>query len=385
MSSALSSAVPLRDFWSAEAEVLDRGRGCHGSGRDDALKYNSTCLFHQIVSITYDTFWLFLKQLDSGLALMAESRLGDSVRFLRIDASAEGQRVDNFLLRELKGVPKSHIYRLLRKGEVRVNKGRIKPEYKLQAGDELRVPPIRMAEPDAPPTVSRGLGEHLESAILFEDDALLVVNKPSGLAVHGGSGVSFGLIEALRALRPQAKFLELVHRLDRDTSGCIMVAKKRSALLKLHEALRGDGVDKRYLALVAGEWPAHKGRVEAPLEKNTLRSGERVVRVSANGKAALTEFRVVERFPQVTLVEARPITGRTHQIRVHAQFAGYPLACDDKYGDKAADARFRELGLNRLFLHAKSLSIEWQGKVLNLQAPLDPELERFLEILRKSL
>jgi 23S rRNA pseudouridine955/2504/2580 synthase len=316
---------------------------------------------------------------------MSEARPAPGVRFVRIDGASEGQRVDNFLLRELKGVPKSHIYRLLRKGEVRVNKGRVRPEHKLQAGDEVRVPPVRVAAPDAAPTVSRGLAEHLEAAILFEDDALLVVNKPAGLAVHGGSGVSFGLIEALRALRPEARFLELVHRLDRDTSGCIMVAKKRSALLKLHEALRGDGVDKRYLALVAGEWPAHKGRVEAPLEKNTLRSGERVVRVSANGKTALTEFRVVERLPRATLVEARPITGRTHQIRVHAQFAGYPLACDDKYGDKAADARFRELGLKRLFLHAKSLSIEWLGGVLKLEAPLDPELDSFLETLRKSL
>jgi 23S rRNA pseudouridine955/2504/2580 synthase len=307
------------------------------------------------------------------------------VRFVQVDGASDGQRIDNFLLRELKGVPRSHIYRLLRKGEVRVNKGRVRPEHKLQLGDEVRVPPVRVAEPDAPPTVSRGLGEYLEAAILFEDDALLVVNKPAGLAVHGGSGVSFGLIEALRTLRPEAKFLELVHRLDRDTSGCIMVAKKRSALLKLHEALRGDGVDKRYLALVAGEWPAHKGRVEAPLEKNTLRSGERVVRVSASGKPALTEFRVVERLPRATLVEARPVTGRTHQIRVHAQFAGYPLACDDKYGDKAADVQFRELGLKRLFLHAKSLSVEWQGKPLRFEAPLDPDLETFLETLRKLL
>jgi 23S rRNA pseudouridine955/2504/2580 synthase len=316
---------------------------------------------------------------------MTDQKLGDSVRLLRIDAASDGQRIDNFLLRELKGVPKSRIYRLLRKGEVRVNKGRIKAEYKLQLGDEVRIPPVRMAESEAPPTVSVGLADRLGSSILYEDDALLVVNKPAGLAVHGGSGVSFGLIEALRAMRPQAKFLELVHRLDRDTSGCIMVAKKRSALLTLHEALRGDGIDKRYLALVAGEWPAHRSKVEAPLEKNTLRSGERVVRVTANGKKALTVFRVIERFEGATLVEASPITGRTHQIRVHAQFAGYPLACDDKYGNKTADAHFRERGLKRLFLHAKSLSINWQGKPLTLEAALEPELESFLKILRKPL
>ena len=316
---------------------------------------------------------------------MTDPKPGVGVRLLRIDATADGQRVDNFLLRELKGVPKSRIYRLLRKGEVRVNKGRVKPEYKLQAGDELRVPPVRMAEPDAPPTVSNSLSDYLESSILYEDDGLLVVNKPTGLAVHGGSGVSFGLIEALRALRPEARFLELVHRLDRDTSGCIMIAKKRSALLTLHEALRGDGVDKRYLALVAGEWPEHRHRIEVPLERFELKSGERVVRVSANGKSALTEFRVVERFNGATLVEAKPVTGRTHQIRVHAQFTGHPLACDDKYGDEAADVRFRAMGLKRLFLHARSLSIQWQDKPLKLEATLDPELEAFLQVLRKSL
>jgi 23S rRNA pseudouridine955/2504/2580 synthase len=316
---------------------------------------------------------------------MTDQKVGESVRLLTIDAASDGQRIDNFLLRELKGVPKSRIYRLLRKGEVRVNKGRIKPEYRLQLDDEVRIPPVRMAEADAPPTVSVGLADHLESSILYEDDALLVVNKPTGLAVHGGSGVSFGLIEALRALRPEAKFLELVHRLDRDTSGCIMVAKKRTALLTLHEALRGDGVDKRYLALVAGEWPAHRHKIEAPLEKNTLRSGERVVRVSASGKQSVTKFRIVEKLGCATLMEARPVTGRTHQIRVHAQFAGYPLACDEKYGDRAADTRFRELGLKRLFLHAKSLSITWQDKSLVLEAPLDPELEGFLKTLRNFL
>jgi 23S rRNA pseudouridine955/2504/2580 synthase len=308
------------------------------------------------------------------------------VRLLDIDANSDGQRVDNFLLRELKGVPKSRIYRLLRKGEVRVNKGRVKAEYRLQSGDQVRIPPIRMAEDDsAEVAVSAGLADRLAAAILYEDDALIVIDKPAGLAVHGGSGVSLGLIEALRAMRPEARFLELVHRLDRDTSGCIMVAKKRSALLVLHEALRGDGIDKRYLALAAGIWPKRRTEVSAPLEKNTLRSGERVVRVSAAGKEALTRFSVLEQFADSTLVEASPITGRTHQIRVHAQYAGHPLACDDKYGDRTADDRFRQLGLRRLFLHAHSLTFDWQGKRVTLRAELPADLKAFLQTLRKPL
>jgi 23S rRNA pseudouridine955/2504/2580 synthase len=263
----------------------------------------------------------------------------------------------------------------------------VKAEYRLQDGDQVRIPPIRSATPEATPgsAPSQGLQQRLTAAILFEDEGLLVLDKPAGLAVHGGSGLSYGLIEALRAMRPEARFLELVHRLDRDTSGCIMVAKKRSALVALHAALRGDGVDKRYLALVTGHWAQARRRVAAPLEKNTLQSGERMVRVSTGGKEALTEFQVVERFAQATLVEARPITGRTHQIRVHAQYAGHPLACDDKYGDREADARFREQGLRRLFLHAHSLSFDWQGGRLQLKAELEPELARFLQTLRSSL
>lgn len=318
---------------------------------------------------------------------MIEKNAGAEVRLVAVDSGSAGQRVDNFLLRELKGVPKSRIYNLLRRGEVRVNKGRVKAEYRLQDGDQVRIPPIRIAtaETTSGGAPSQGLQQRLTAAILFEDDGLLVLDKPAGLAVHGGSGLSYGLIEALRAMRPEARFLELVHRLDRDTSGCIMVAKKRSALVALHAALRGDGVDKRYLALVAGQWARGRRRVAVPLEKNTLQSGERMVRVSAAGKEALTEFQVVEQFAQATLVEARPITGRTHQIRVHAQYAGHPLACDDKYGDREADARFREQGLRRLFLHAHSLSFDWQGGRLQLKAELEPELARFLQILRNSL
>jgi 23S rRNA pseudouridine955/2504/2580 synthase len=318
---------------------------------------------------------------------MIEKNTGAKVRLVAVDAGSAGQRVDNFLLRELKGVPKSRIYNLLRRGEVRVNKGRVKAEYRLQDGDQVRIPPVRSAAAEATPgsAPSQGLQQRLTAAILFEDDGLLVLDKPAGLAVHGGSGLSYGLIEALRAMRPEARFLELVHRLDRDTSGCIMVAKKRSALVALHAALRGEGVDKRYLALVAGQWPRARRRVAAPLEKNTLQSGERMVRVSTAGKEALTEFEVIEQFAQATLVEARPITGRTHQIRVHAQYAGHPLACDDKYGDREADARFREQGLRRLFLHAHSLSFDWQGGRLQLNAELEPELARFLQTLRSSL
>lgn len=316
---------------------------------------------------------------------MTENSNVGSVRLVEIDAGSDGQRIDNFLVRELKGVPKSRIYNLLRRGEVRVNKGRVKAEHRLHVGDVVRIPPVRMAAEAAAPNVSVGLSEHLAEAILFEDEGLLVVDKPAGLAVHGGSGVSLGLIEALRVMRPQARFLELVHRLDRDTSGLIMVAKKRSALLTLHAALRGDGVDKRYLALAVGTWSRQRTRVEAPLEKNTLRSGERVVRVSTGGKAAVTDFTVLESFPVATLIEAAPITGRTHQIRVHAQYAGHPLAGDDKYGDNTTNARFRDLGLRRLFLHAHTLTFDWQGSRMQLQAKLHSELESFLNTLRNKL
>lgn len=336
-------------------------------------QYNSETQVIQLVTNTY-----------SGIDQLAESNNG-GVRLVEIDAGSDGQRIDNFLMRELKGVPKSRIYNILRRGEVRVNKGRVKAEHRLCAGDVVRIPPIRVAEEGAAPTVSASLSDRLSASVVFEDEGLIVVDKPSGLAVHGGSGVNLGLIEALRVLRPQAKFLELVHRLDRDTSGLIMVAKKRSALLALHEALRGGGIDKRYLALAAGAWPRHRLRIEAPLEKNTLRSGERVVRVSASGKQALTEFRVIEVFSIATLVEASPITGRTHQIRVHAQHAGHPLAGDDKYGENATNARFRELGLRRLFLHAHSLSFDWQGRRLQLRAELPEELQLFLNTLRNAL
>lgn len=296
-----------------------------------------------------------------------------AVQLLEVAPELAGQRIDNFLRTQLKGVPKTLIYRILRKGEVRVNKGRIKPEYKLQAGDLVRVPPLRLAERDEPAPLAQGLLERLEAAIVYEDKALIVLNKPAGIAVHGGSGLNYGVIEAFRQLRPEAKEIELVHRLDRDTSGLLMIAKKRSMLRHLHEALRGDGVDKRYLALVRGHWPTAKKQVRAPLMKNNLRSGERMVEVSAEGKDALTEFRVLRRFADfATLVEASPITGRTHQIRVHAKYAGHSIAGDSKYGDEEFTREIRELGGRRLFLHAHSLQVKLpEGNVLKVEAPVD--------------
>ncbi len=296
-----------------------------------------------------------------------------SVQMLEVSPEFAGQRIDNFLRNQLKGVPKTLIYRILRKGEVRVNKGRIKPEYKLQAGDLVRVPPLRLAERDEPAPLAQGLLVRLEAAIVYEDKALIVLNKPAGIAVHGGSGLSYGVIEALRQLRPDTKELELVHRLDRDTSGLLMVAKKRSMLRHLHQELRGDGVDKRYMALVRGRWETGKKQVSAPLLKNTLRSGERMVEVTDEGKEALTLFRVLRRFGDfATLVEARPVTGRTHQIRVHARHAGHAIAGDSKYGDEDFSREIRELGGKRLFLHAYGLKVPLpDGGELNLEAPVD--------------
>lgn len=280
------------------------------------------------------------------------------VEFVEVADGFAGQRIDNFLISHLKGTPKTLIYRILRKGEVRVNKGRIKPEYRLQAGDLIRIPPLRLPPVDSLPTVARGLLERLEAAIVYEDKHMLVVNKPAGIAVHGGSGLQFGIIEAFRQLRPQCSELELVHRLDRDTSGLLMLAKKRSQLRRLHAALREDKVDKGYMALVAGSWPTSRKQVSAPLLRSNLRSGERMVEVNPEGKPSLTRFRVLQRFAGLaTLVNASPITGRTHQIRVHCLHAGHPIAGDTKYGNDDFSRKIRELGGKRLFLHAHYLRI----------------------------
>ncbi|WP_284346653.1 23S rRNA pseudouridine(955/2504/2580) synthase RluC [Pasteurella multocida] len=316
-----------------------------------------------------------------------EKVINQAVKMLTISEDEAGQRIDNYLLAKLKGVPKSLIYRILRKGEVRVNKGRIKPEYKLQANDIVRVPPVRISEKEqAPISTKLNKVSQLEKQILFEDECLLVLNKPSGIAVHGGSGLSFGVIEALRTLRPDARFLELVHRLDRDTSGILLVAKKRSALRSLHEQLREKTVQKDYLALVRGQWQSHCKVVKAPLLKNELSSGERIVRVSEQGKPSETRFSIEERYEYATLVKASPVTGRTHQIRVHTQYAGHPIALDDKYGDKHFDEQMTQLGLTRLFLHAFSIRFEHPktGETLRINAPLDPEMKKILGALREQ-
>ncbi|WP_404390223.1 23S rRNA pseudouridine(955/2504/2580) synthase RluC [Pseudoalteromonas phenolica] len=307
------------------------------------------------------------------------------VSFVTVTEDQQGQRIDNFLVTHLKGVPKSAIYKILRKGEVRVNKKRVKPVYKLQMDDLIRIPPIKVAEREE--FVPKNLDKisALEDAILFEDQYLIVINKPSGMAVHGGSGLSYGLIEALRVLRPQEKNLELVHRLDRDTSGCLLISKKRSILKGLHEQLREKTMEKNYWALVVGEWAAKIKNVTEPLRKNTLQSGERVVRVDEEqGKASHTRFRVLERFDGCTLVQASPVTGRTHQIRVHTQCKGHPIACDDKYGDQVFDSRMREMGLSRLFLHAHDLRFlhPKHETTMHVEAPLDKALNNALKTLR---
>ena len=307
------------------------------------------------------------------------------VKFITISNENEGQRIDNFLITALKGVPKSLIYRILRKGEVRVNKKRIKPEYKLQIGDEIRVPPVRVAEQSQPP-VSAKLTKvaMLEETIIYEDDVLLAINKPSGIAVHGGSGLSFGVIEGLRALRPEAKFLELVHRIDRETSGILLIAKKRSALKSLHEQLRTKQMNKHYFALVKGDWPSACKVVQAPLFKNVLKSGERIVRVNKDGKPSETRFKVEERFGFATLIKASPITGRTHQIRVHTQYTGHPIAFDDRYGEASFDEKLANTGLNRLFLHASSVQFTHPKteQTMQLTAPMDKALQHCLKLLR---
>lgn len=308
---------------------------------------------------------------------------GSGVRHLTVAEDSSGQRLDNFLTRELKGVPRTRLYRALRKGEIRVNKGRVKADYRLVTGDLVRIPPLRIPAASESPRVPGRLARQLDERVIYEDGDLLVIDKPSGLAVHGGSGLSFGLIECLRQMRPDDRYLELVHRLDRDTSGLILIARRPATLRELHRQLREDQVDKRYLALVAGSWPRSLRVVEAPLEKNVLQSGERMVRVSKEGKRAVTEFSVVERLSTATLLEARPVTGRTHQIRVHAQHAGFPLCGDEKYSDERTAGLCGQLGLKRLFLHAHRLrfSLPKVGG-LELEAPLDSQLESILEKIR---
>ncbi|MCW8900203.1 MAG: 23S rRNA pseudouridine(955/2504/2580) synthase RluC [Gammaproteobacteria bacterium] len=312
-------------------------------------------------------------------------------QFVEISADHAGQRLDNYLLCQLKGVPKSLVYRIVRKGEVRVNKGRIKPEYRLKEGDIVRIPPVRLAEKKEPGKASDKVLELIESRILYEDNRILVLNKPSGLAVHGGSGLSYGVIEALRELRPNDKQLELVHRLDRDTSGCLIIAKKRSALRRLHEQLREGTMDKRYLTLLKGKWKGANKWVDAPLLKNVIRSGERLVFVDPKGKDARTQFIPYCVAEEASLMSVKLDTGRTHQIRVHAQHLGFPIAGDEKYGDDEFTQQMKGMGLKRLFLHAYSLKFHLpetdtgEDAPIYVEAPLDEPLVNVLNKLKISL
>jgi 23S rRNA pseudouridine955/2504/2580 synthase len=298
-----------------------------------------------------------------------------SVRQVDIGSETAGQRVDNFLLRECKGVPKSHIYRILRSGEVRVNSGRVDATYRLQEGDRLRIPPLRLG---AKAAASKPPKFHLP--LLYEDEGLIAANKPAGLAVHGGSGISYGVIEQLRAARPEAKFLELVHRLDRDTSGLLLLAKKRSVLTAMHELIRAGQMDKRYLALVQGKWPSGKQHVKVKLQRYVTGAGERRVSVDDEGRESHTVFELERACGAYSLLQAQLKTGRTHQIRVHLAHLGFPLAGDDKYGDFDLNKRLAKQGLKRMFLHAWKLTFvhPLSGDRLRLEAPLPPDLEIFL-------
>jgi 23S rRNA pseudouridine955/2504/2580 synthase len=308
-------------------------------------------------------------------------------QFVTIGEEEAGQRIDNYLLRVCKGVPKSHIYRILRSGEVRVNKGRIDQLYRLNAGDLVRIPPIRVAE--KPENNVPGA----EFPIIFEDTHLLVINKPAGVAVHGGSGVSFGVIEQLRAARPEAKFLELVHRLDRETSGLLLIAKKRSALTNMHDQMRDGVTDKRYYALAVGDWKNQRQHVKLPLHKYTTADGERrVVVAQEGGQEAHTIFTLLKKYANFALLEAELKTGRTHQIRVHLASSGFPIAGDEKYGDFALNKALQKAdatrgALKRMFLHAHQITFTHpdSGKKMTLNAPLAPECEKFLVSLGKPL
>jgi len=306
-----------------------------------------------------------------------------AVTLRKVTADEAGQRIDNFLMRLFKTVPRSRVYRLVRKGEVRVNRKRVEAEYRIQEGDEVRLPPVRIDAGDEPGRPSTSLLELIERAVIFQDKHLLVIDKPAGVAVHGGSGMSFGVIEALRASRPR-ETLELVHRLDRDTSGCLLVARDRATLTALHALIRNGGMHKTYLALVAGSWQLGTKRIDAPLATDNRQHGERHVRVAAAGKDSVSVFKPVQFLgPLATLMEVDIPTGRTHQIRVHASFAGHPLLGDDKYGDRERNAELRRHGLKRTFLHAQSVAFEWPGSGVpfHASAPLPSDLTAVLDAI----
>ena len=314
---------------------------------------------------------------------MANIEQKSPARLVTIDQEGAERRLDNFLMSELKGLPRTRVYRLIRKGEVRVNKGRSKPAYKLVLGDIVRIPPLHAVHggapsaPEADAVRSRWLLQH----IIYEDDRVLVLDKPSGLAVHGGSGISLGAIELLRAALPDSHYMELVHRLDRDTSGCLLVAKKRSALRSLHEQMRASDIDKRYQVLLMGRWQGGQREIELPLQVDHRQNGERHVRVSSSGKAAHTRLTPLEIFADCVLCEVELFTGRTHQIRVHAQAIGFPVAGDTRYGDSKNSPE----ALHRLFLHASQLT--WadplSARAVSAAAPLPTTLEAVLKMLRQ--
>ena len=309
------------------------------------------------------------------------SKAGARLKVTWIEVGEEGaaQRIDNFLIRHLKGVPKSHVYRVLRSGQVRVNSGRVKPEYRLQVGDRVRVPPVRVSDKAVPPKL-----KPLRLPVVFEDEALVVIDKPSGIAVHGGSGLSYGVIESLRAERPQAKFLELAHRLDRDTSGLLVIAKKRSALVELHRMLREGEVDKRYLAVVKGSWTRKETELREALHKYVNAKGERRVSVKEGGMEAATRVKPLKTSATSSLLELRLMTGRTHQIRVHLAHAGHPVLGDDKYGDFDLNHAMAKAGVKRLFLHAARLALRHPltGAALAFGAPVPEDMQSFM---RKNL
>ncbi len=307
----------------------------------------------------------------------------EAVTWLEIDENAAGQRIDNFLMRQLKGVPKSHIYRILRSGEVRVNSGRVDATCRLALGDKVRIPPIRVAAKPVVPVSPHPVTAQLDKVVLYEDDALLLIDKPAGMAVHGGSGISRGVIEQMRLERPTLKFLELAHRLDRETSGVLILAKKRAALTKLHDMFRDGEVEKRYLTLVKGVWRDQKRAVKLKLHKYLTEEGERRVSVAEDGKASHTIFYLRQSFSDYTLLECELKTGRTHQIRVHLAHLGYPIAGDDKYGDFPLNKQIAKQGLKRMFLHAFSVSFmhPLSGERMQLEAPLPKELQGFLKNL----
>lgn len=307
------------------------------------------------------------------------------VRYILVAEQDVGQRLDNFLFRILKGVPKSHIYRIIRGGEVRVNKKRAQVSTKLILGDNVRIPPVRVSAPDASSVVPKHVGDKLLTNILYEDDRFLVINKPAGLAVHGGSGISLGIIESLRALRQDIHYLELVHRLDRDTSGCLLMAKKRSALRSLQALFAAREVTKTYWALLEGSWQGQKFQtVEAPLQKNILKSGERMVVVNPSGKAAVTDFHIVENYSEACWVEAFPHTGRTHQIRVHSAYLAHPIIGDEKYNQHERVSGMQQLN-KRLYLHARSIQFTLEETKFSFEAEVDDMFQSAIAKLRKSI